>query len=109
MGSVRCAALAPIGGRRVRELDVPGDVIGRQARPRPRRCARRTAMVPSGLVAVTIQRSPFFTQLLPVVSEPVVLAGHDLVADARHLPVSDPQPLVGDGSRGSPGRLSPGG
>ncbi len=64
MGGVCCSTLAAIGGRGVSELDVVGDVIGGDYTSPPP-FARRSAMLPSELVAVTTQRSPFFTQVLP--------------------------------------------
>jgi len=56
-----------VRGRGVSELDVVDDVIdGKQDLAASVRTAQRHA--PVGIVAVTTQRSPFFTQVLPVVT-----------------------------------------
>ena len=67
VGGTCRAALAAIRRRRVSELDVLGDVMGGSTTSPPP-FARRSAKLPSGLVAVTTQRSPFFTQRPPVVT-----------------------------------------
>ena len=73
-----------------------GDVIGRERLPRRCHCARRKAIVPSKFVAVTTQRSPFLTQLLPAVKSRLFWRVTTSSPTPADLPVSYQQPLVGD-------------
>ena len=81
-----CSALTAIRGRRVGELDVLGDVIGREHDfAASVRTAQRQAPIRVGRTD-----DPAVTVLHPCPAgrdEPVVVTGHHLVADSRHLPV----------------------
>ncbi|HWG74723.1 MAG TPA: hypothetical protein VG184_11790, partial [Acidimicrobiales bacterium] len=67
MGGVDGTALRPIGGGGIAQLNILGDIVGGRHHLAAA-AARRSAMLPSSLTAVTLQRSPFFTQRRPVAS-----------------------------------------
>ena len=87
MGGVCCSTLTAIRGRGVSELDVLGDVIGGEQRPRRLRCtAQRHAPV-----GVGSGNHPAVAVLHPGLAgrdEAVVLTGDDLVADSCCLSIS---------------------
>ena len=67
VGGVEGAALGLVGGDGVAEVEVFGGVVGGQGDVWSSPSARWTVTSPSALMAVTVQVSPFLTQLDPVV------------------------------------------